>query len=81
MNAMCVRNLEESDKNLLIVTAVEGYSKDHGFSEAETFDFFQKNGILDLVRNQYEALHTQPLEETVRFVEDYINFHKLPIGK
>lgn len=60
----------EMDKNLLVVTAIQGYAENHNMSESEVFEKFQANNMLSLIRNEYEALHTQPLEETVGFVED-----------
>ena len=60
----------EMDKNLLVVTAIQGYAENHHISESESFDKFSQHNIQDLIRDQYEALHTQPLEETIAFVED-----------
>ena len=60
----------EMDKNLLVVTAIQGYAENHHISESEAFDKFSRYNIQDLIRDQYEALHTQPLEETIDFVED-----------
>lgn len=66
----------EKDKNLLVVTAVEGFAEKHHLSEDEVYKRFSKHGIIDLVRAEYDALHTQPLEETVRFVEDVMIRYK-----
>ncbi len=63
-------NQTEKDKNLLVVTAVGGFAENHHLSEEEVYKKFSRYGIIDLVRKEYDALHTQPLEETVRFVED-----------
>lgn len=63
-------NQTEKDKNLLVVTAVGGFAEKHHLSEEEVYKKFSRHGIIDLVRKEYDALHTQPLEETVRFVED-----------
>ena len=62
--------LTEMDKNLLVVTAIQGYADNHNMPESEVFEKFQANNILTLIRNEYEALHTQPLEETIEFAED-----------
>ena len=64
------QNQEEMDKNLLVVTAIQGYAENHHISESEAFDKFSQHNIQDLIRDQYDALHTQPLEETIDFVED-----------
>ncbi len=65
-----ILNQNEIDANLLVVTAVEGYAQNHNMTESEVFAEFLKFNIVSLIREQYEALHTQPLEETVGFVED-----------
>lgn len=67
---------DEMDTNLLIVTAVEGYAQNHQMSESEVYADFVKYKIISLIRNQYEALHTQSLEETVNFVEDVMSRYK-----
>lgn len=63
----------EMDKNLLVVTAVEGYAQKHNLSEEDVYRKFNQHGILNLVRQEYDALHIQPLEETVDFVEDVMS--------
>lgn len=60
----------EMDKNLLVVTAIQGYAENHHISESEAFDKFSRHNIQNLIREQYDVLHTQPLEETIDFVED-----------
>ena len=63
----------EKNKNLLVVTAVEGFAERHHLSEEEVYEKFSKHRIIDLVRAEFDTLHTQPLEETVRFVEDVMS--------
>lgn len=63
----------EKDKNLLVVTAIEGFAENHRLSEEKVYEKFSRHGIIDLVRAGYDALHTQPLEETVQFVEDVMS--------
>ena len=58
------------DKNLLVVTAIQGYAENHHISESEAFDRFSMHNIQNLIRKQYDALHTQSLEETIDFAED-----------
>ena len=67
---MGTQNQTEMDKNLLVVTAIQGYAENHHISESEAFDKFSRHNIQNLIRDQYDALHTQPLEETIDFVED-----------
>lgn len=63
----------EMDKNLLVVTAIAGYAQNHNLQEAEVYKIFSQHNILNLIREQYDALHTQSLEETVCFVEDVMH--------
>lgn len=63
----------EIDKNLLEVVAIQGYAENHNLNEAEVYNEFAKHKILPMIREQYDALHTQPLEETVGFVEDVMS--------
>lgn len=69
-------NQSEIDANLLVVTAVEGYAQNHNISESDVYEEFVKYKIISLIREQYEVLHTQPLEETVNFVEDVMKRYK-----
>jgi len=61
------------DENLMVVTAVEGYSFRHGVTTKETFELFRRCGIFDLIRSQYDTLHTQSLDESISFAEDVLS--------
>ena len=61
---------EEIDANLLVVTAVQGYATNHHLTEQKAYEILSEHNMLSLIRGQYGVLHTQPLEETVAFVED-----------
>jgi len=58
--------------NLMVVEAIEGYAYNHELNTKEVFELFTKKGILPLLRSQYQALHTQSLEESIHFVEDVL---------
>lgn len=73
---MITQSQTEMDKNLLVVTAIQGYAENHHISESEAFDKFSRHNIQNLIRDQYDALHTQPLEETIDFVEDVMKRHE-----
>jgi len=62
----------EIDKNLIVVAAIEGYSSRHNMSAKLVFDLFRKNNIIELLRSQYEVLHTQSIDEGVFFAEDIL---------
>lgn len=66
-------NQTEMDKNLLVVTAIEGYAENHHISQSEAYEKFKKYNMFETIRNEYDALHTQSLEEAVSFAEDVIN--------
>jgi hypothetical protein len=61
------------DENLMLVAAVERYAQQHSIPTANSFDIFRQYGINELIRKHYNALHTQPLDESFYFAEDVIN--------
>ena len=62
----------QSDKNLLVVVAVEEYARRHKIPAHEALDVFLKFGITESIRQCYETLHTQDIYESVSFAEDII---------
>ncbi|MDR1264029.1 MAG: DUF3791 domain-containing protein [Propionibacteriaceae bacterium] len=60
------------DENLLVVAAVEGYSRRHHVPARETIQTFARQGLLRLIRDNYPVLHTQSLDESVAFAEDVL---------
>ena len=60
------------DENLLVVTAVETYSRRHNVPARETLRLFAREGLLRLIRDNYPALHTQCLDESADFAEDVL---------
>jgi hypothetical protein len=62
----------EREKNLMLVYAVEGYSQRHNLPEKDVMALFQKHGINRLIRDNYNALHTQGLDESISFAEDVL---------
>ena len=61
------------DENLMVVTAVEGYSFEYGMDEKDVFDLFSRYNVFNLLRSQYDTLHTQSLDERVSFAEDVLS--------
>ena len=61
------------DENLLVVAAVEGYSRRHHIPASEAIDMFYNRGLLRLIRENYPVLHTQSLDESVDFAEDVLD--------
>ena len=62
----------EHDQNLMLVYAVEGYSYKHNLPVKDVITLFRKCGINQLIQKNYNALHTQDLEESVSFAEDIL---------
>ena len=62
----------EREQNLMIVYAVEGYSQRHKMPEKDVLTLFRENGINRLIRKNYNALHTQGLDESISFAEDIL---------
>ena len=71
MNKM---NETERDKNLMLVYAVEGYSQRHKMHEKDVLALFLKHGINGLILKNYNALHTQDLDESISFAEDILSW-------
>jgi hypothetical protein len=59
------------DENLMVVSAVEGFSAHHKLPSAAAFLLLNQTGAISSIRKNYESLHTQSLDEVVDFVEDY----------
>jgi len=64
----------EHDKNLMLVYAVEGYSQRYNLPEKDVIVLFRKYGINNLIRKNYNALHTQDFDESISFAEDILTW-------
>jgi len=60
------------DLNLLFVYAVEGFSHRHNLAEKDVLILFRKHGINELIRRNYNTLHTQDIDESISFAEDIL---------
>jgi len=60
------------DENLMLVAAVEQHAHKYGIPAADSFALFRRHGINALIRQHYNALHTQPLEEAFYFADDIL---------
>lgn len=56
----------------MIVVAVEEYSNKYNLAPQDTLLLFTQNNIHNLIRKNYEALHTQSLDEAFGFAEDIL---------
>ena len=64
----------ERDQNLMLVYAVEGYSQQYNMPEKDVISLFRKHGINHLLREHYNALHTQGLDEGISFAKDVLSW-------
>jgi len=64
----------EHDKNLMVVAATEGYAGRHDMSSSAAFALLSKYGVADAIRQNYNTLHTQSLDESVYFAEDMLKW-------
>jgi len=64
----------EHDKNLMVVAATEGYADRHAMPTASAFALLSKYGVTDAIRQNYNTLHTQSLDECVYFAEDMLKW-------
>lgn len=76
MNAVILQHdimQRQRDENLMLVVAVEQYAQKYGISTAASFALFRQHGVNTLIRQHYNALHTQSLDESFYFAEDVLN--------
>ncbi|MDR0958858.1 MAG: DUF3791 domain-containing protein [Propionibacteriaceae bacterium] len=64
-------------ENLLVVAAVEGYSRRHHIHARETIRLFDSKDIFRKIRENSAALCTQSLEESIDFAEDVLARHSM----
>jgi len=62
----------QRDENLMLVAAVEQYAQKYGIPTSASFALFRQYGVNTLIRRHYNALHTQPLDESFHFAEDVL---------
>jgi hypothetical protein len=62
----------QRDENLMLVAAVEQYAQKYTIPTSASFTLFRQHGINTLIRQYYNALHTQPLDESFYFAEDIL---------
>jgi hypothetical protein len=64
---------KEREQNLIIVAALDGFAEQQGIALREAALLFKRYDIFEVLRNNYETLHTQDLFEGARFAHDYIS--------
>ena len=63
---------QQRDENLMLVAAVEQYAQKYVIPTSASFALFQQHGVNTLIRQHYNALHTQPLDESFYFADDIL---------
>ncbi|MDR0764690.1 MAG: DUF3791 domain-containing protein [Synergistaceae bacterium] len=58
------------DENLKVVAALEGYSFKNDIDAKTAYDLFRRYDIFNLIRGEYDTLHTHTPDESVSFAED-----------
>jgi len=64
--------IQQRDENLMLVAAVEQYAQKYGIPTTKSLMLFRQYDITALIRQHYNALHTQPIEESFYFADDII---------
>jgi hypothetical protein len=67
----------ERGQNLIIVAAIDRYADEHSISNQEAYALFLKYDLFNILRDNYDTLHTQELFEGAAFANDYILGHAL----
>jgi hypothetical protein len=54
----------------MVVAALEGYSFKNGIDVKTAYNLFKRYDMFNLIRGEYDTLHTQSLDESASFAED-----------
>lgn len=58
------------------IFCIEGYSKHTGKLDNEVYDLFKREGLLALLKSDYEDLHGMGIEWLVNFFDEYLGGEK-----
>jgi hypothetical protein len=61
----------EHDENLMVVHAVEEFAMRHELPVAVGLALLKESGTISAIRQHFDSLHTQSLDESAQFAEDY----------
>ncbi len=62
-------NSRQREENLIVVSSVEEFGLRHNIPTEKVFSLFRKYELTDLLREQYDVLHTLPISEGADFAE------------
>jgi hypothetical protein len=61
---------DAEDADLIVVAALEEYSRRHGLDTHEAYALFQDAGVFASIRSGYDVLHTLDLDEAADYADD-----------
>ena len=64
---------QKQESDLIFVITTENYATRHKMNILNVLKLFSKKNIYNLLRSQYEVLHTLDFNESLEFVEDYLS--------
>ncbi len=64
---------QKQESDLIFVITTENYATRHKMSILNVLKLFSKKNIYNLLRSQFEVLHTLDFNESLEFVEDYLS--------
>ena len=64
--------VDARDADLIVVASVEEFGARHDMPSDKVVALFKENGIMRLLRDHYDVLHTQDLGEGASFAEDWL---------
>ena len=64
--------MQQRDENLMLVAAVEQHAQKYGIPTIKSLMIFRQYDVTALIRQHYNTLHTQSLEESFYFADDII---------
>ena len=64
---------QKQESDLIFVITTENYATRHKMSVLNVLKLFSKKNIYNLLRSQFEVLHTLDFNESLEFVEDYLS--------
>ena len=59
------------------IFCIENYADQTNLKSFEVYELFKKEGLLELLRSDYEDLHGMGMEYMVNFCRDYLGDNKV----
>lgn len=65
-------NRIDKESDLIVIAAAEEFAYKQNMEVKDVLQLFQQKGLFELLRSQYDVLHTLDLSECTDFVESYL---------